>query len=291
MLVEDLVYFADPTTFNDPLDTKPTLNSDLENEALEKVLGKLVEQRVCTEMSIAATTIKYRGPKTVDHIAQQSRKSAERLLAEIRYNATNPDYEYDNPAKVLLGHYVEMELLRRYDRGVFSLAKRANCPLMWSHYGDQHKGLCLGYSLPPGTTNDVHKVRYGGSRLVNASDVAAMLNGNERARYKVDETVLLMKAKPWAYEREWRLFGPRGLRDSPLELEEVIFGMRCATSVKFAVVRALEERERAVRFYEICQQRGSFLLQKRQLDVDDLAAELPRRSRRWENLFDDLSQI
>ena len=251
MLVEDILYFADPTTFNDPLDTKPTLSTDLDGNALEVILSRLIEERANAEMSAAAKTIRYRGPKTIEHIARQSRKKAEQLLADIRYSATNPEYEIADPAQYLLGQYVQEELLRRYDKGVFSLAERANCPLMWSHYGDQHRGLCLGYSIPDAAAGNVHKIRYGGSRLVAASAVAAMLGGDEDARRRVDDAVLLKKAGPWAYEREWRLIGPRGEQNSPLELEEVVFGMRCADSVKFAVVKALEKRDRAVQFYEI----------------------------------------
>jgi len=291
MLVEDVVYFADPTTFNDPLDTKPTLKTDLDSDALAVILSQLVEQRTSAEMSAAAATIKYRGPKTVDHIARHSRKKAEQLLADIRYNATNPDYEVDDPAQFLLGQYVQDELLRRYDKGVFSLAERANCPLMWSHYGDQHRGLCLGYSVPEAATSDVHKIRYGGSRLVEASAVSAMLGGDGDARRKVDDAVLLRKAKPWAYEREWRLIGSRGEQDSPLELEEVVFGTRCSTSVKYAVVKALEGRERAVQFFEIREQSGSFLLKKRSLDTDELCVSFPRRCRSLDHVFDDLDDL
>jgi hypothetical protein len=97
------------------LDTKPTLHTDLDSDALEGILSRLIEQRTTAEMSAAAQTVKYRGPKTIDHIARQSRKKAEQLLADIRYNATNPDYEIDDPAQFLLGQYVQEELLRRYD--------------------------------------------------------------------------------------------------------------------------------------------------------------------------------
>jgi hypothetical protein len=289
MLVEDFVYFADPTTFNDPLDTKPTLHTDLDSDALEGILSRLIEQRTTAEMSAAAKTIRYSGPKTFDHIARQSRKKAEQLLADIRYNATNPDYEIDDPAQFLLGQYVQEELLRRYDKGVFSLAECANCPLMWSHYGDQHRGLCLGYSIPDAAVGDVHNIRYGGSRLVKASAVSAMLDGDDEARSKVDEAVLLRKARPWGYEREWRLIGPRGEQNSPLELEEVVFGMRCAVSVKYAIIKALEDRDRAVQFFEIREQSESFMLQKRVLDTDELCASFPRRSRSFEGIFDDLT--
>lgn len=288
MLIEDTVYFADPTTFNDPLDTKPRLNTDLDGDALEGILSRLIEVRTTAELSAAAKTISYRGPKTIEHIARQSRAAAERLLADIRYNATNPEYEVADPVRFLLGQYVQKELLRRYDKGIFSLAARPNCPLMWSHYGDQHRGVCLGYSIPDAVTATVQKVRYGGSRLVNASEVLAMLDGDEAARCSVDEAVLLKKAKPWAYEREWRLIGPRGEQNSPLELEEVVFGMRCPMAVKYAAVKGLADRSRPVRFFEIREQGGSFVLQKRILDFDELGVSLPRRWRDYDDIFEDL---
>jgi len=287
MLVEDTVYFADPSTFNDPLDTKAVLDTDIAADALEAILSQMIEARTQAEMSAAAKTIRYRGPKTLDHIARQSRKAAERLLLDIRYNATDPDYEMEDPERFLLGQYVQEELLRRYDKGVYSLAERVNCPLMWSHYGDQHRGLCLGYSVPEASTGNVEKIRYGGSRLVKASDVSAMMAGQEPARRRVDEAVLLKKAKPWAYEREWRLIGSRGQRHSPLELEEVVFGMRCPTAVRFAVVKAMENRDRPVSFFEIREQWGQFLLVKRAVDLDELKVSLPRRHRSFDHIFAD----
>ena len=57
MLVEDMVFFADPTTFNDPLDTRPTLDTDIPNAALGEILTRLIEDRASAEMSAAAKTI------------------------------------------------------------------------------------------------------------------------------------------------------------------------------------------------------------------------------------------
>jgi hypothetical protein len=277
-LISDQIFFADPSTFNDPLDTKPVLATDLEATALAEILGRLVEERVRAEMSAAAKTIKYRGPKTVNHIEVLSRRRAEQIVEEVRYNATNPEYEVGDPERVLFGQYVEDELLRRYDKGIVCLAERLNCPLMWSHYGDQHKGVCIGYSVPDRAAESLHKVSYGGSRLIDASAVAAMLNGDETARRKVDEAVLTRKAAAWRYEREWRVVGPRGAQDSLLELEEVVFGMRCSMAVKYVIVKALVDRRRPVKFYEICERSGKFLLDKHVLETGEMMASLPRRS-------------
>lgn len=285
-LVDDQLFFADPSNFNDPLDSKPTLSTDLDGDALADILTRLVEQRVSAEMSAAAKTIKYHGPKTLNHIALHSRRRAEQMIAEVRYAATNPDYEVDDPARFLFGQYIEDELLRRYDKGIVSLAERSDCPLMWSHYGDQHKGVCIGYSVPDSAAADLHKITYGGSRLIEASAVAAMLDGDDDARRRVDEAVLTRKAIDWRYEREWRLVGSRGPQDSPLELEEVVFGMRCSHTVKFAIVRALERRRRPVKFYEIRERRGRFLLGRYVLDTDELSVSLPRRALELRDFFE-----
>jgi hypothetical protein len=286
MLVEDRLFFADPSTFNDPLDAKPRLDADLDAAALEQVLEQLVVQRVEAELSAAAKTIRYKGPKTLDHIARQSQQTFARLLENIRYNATDPEHENEDPLQYLLGRNVETELLRRYDKGIVSLAARPDSPLMWSHYGDQHHGLCVGYAVPEDAS--LHQVRYGGRPLVKASHVQAMLRGQARARELVDEAVLLRKAPDWGYEDEWRLIGDRGAQDSPLELCEIVFGMRCPTAVQYSVFRALETRQQGLEFHAIWRRPGTFDLVKEVLDTDELCRSLPRRARANLDWFDEI---
>ncbi len=279
MVVSDNVYYADPSTFNDPLDTRPSLETNLDEAELEKILRSFVERRTSVDMSAAANTIKYRGPKTMDHIKRHSRRQADQLIEEIKFHAMDPEYDSEDQQRLLLGHYIEVELLRQYDKGIVSLAERATCPLMWSHYGDQHGGVCIGYSVPVTAAGNLYKVKYGGSRLVEASKVAAMLVGNDVARGQVDEAVLLRKAASWGYEREWRLIRPRGLQNSPLELEEIIFGMRCKASAKYAVMKALEGRDRPVKFFEMREVSGTFKLKKYALNYDnELFVHFPKRS-------------
>ena len=95
MLVSDEIYYSDLSTFNDPLDTRPSLSVDVPVDGLVKMLLRLFEQRISAEMSAAAKTIKYSGPKTIDHIKRHSRRQAEQLITEILYNATNPEYDDD----------------------------------------------------------------------------------------------------------------------------------------------------------------------------------------------------
>jgi hypothetical protein len=251
---------------------------------------ELIRLRIEAQMRTGAKQVKYRGPKTQAHIEEQSRKIAENKLGVIAYNATNPDYQdaWDDPYRKLLSYELERELLLRYDRGVLSLGRRYNCPLMWSHYGDQHQGICVGYGIPEGLQGQLFQVKYGGQRTVRASLVSAMLRGEAGAQSAVDEAVLLRKARDWSYEKEWRLLGSRGTKDSPLELVEVLFGMRCTDGVKHAVASSLARRTPIVKLYEMHEVASTFTLKRRRYNEEENAHYYPRRALTAVEGFEDV---
>ena len=291
-LVADEVFFADPSSFNDPLDTKPCVEADLALAELQGILRTLIERREAADLRSAAKSIGYRGPNTATRIEDRSRRRAKAVLDDLAYHATNP--EYSEAVEVihmrLVARKIEDELLKRYSTGIYCLGTRASCPLMWSHYGDQHRGLCIGYTVPDNERSNLFKVHYGGSRLVRTSLVAEMLAGDSAATEAVNNAVLLRKAIDWKYEREWRLLGPRGNQRSPLELSSVTFGMRCSSTVQHAVAKALEGRDQDVKFYAMREQRGSFTLSRRRLDLDDLSRGYPFRSLTALEGFEDESE-
>ena len=291
-LVADEVYFADPSSFNDPLDTRPCVEADLEVSELQDVLRTLVERRESATLLTAAKSIGYRGPNTTTRIEERSKRRAKAVLDDLKYHSTNPERSgtETDAHRFLLTSEIESELLKRYSKGIYCLGTRTSCPLMWSHYGDQHRGLCIGYTVPDRERSNLFKVQYGGSRLVLTSDVASMLAGDSAAAKAVDSAVLLQKANDWKYEREWRLLGPRGNQRSPLELSSVTFGMRCSSTVQHAVVKALEGRDMDVKFYEMHEQRGSFKLSRRTLNVDELGASYPARALTALEAFEDADE-
>ena len=290
MVVGDQLHFADPSTFNDPLDTRPSLDDDVDESELERILRILIERSTSAEMRAGAKAMKLTEARSKDWIEKHSRRQAKRRIAEIEYGASNPDYDFETALSSQLRYCIELELLRGYEKGIVSFAERDDCPLMWSHYGDQHRGICLGYSVPEKSTGDVEKVAYGGDRLVKASDVGAMLDGNDEARARVDAAVMLRKAESWSYEREWRLIGGRGTGGSPLELEEIIFGMKCKESVKYTIMKALEDRSRSVEFREMREEQGTFNLRKDELIYDgELFVHFPQRHLDLLEGFEDLT--
>jgi hypothetical protein len=175
--------------------------------------------------------------------------------------------------------------MRQYSKGIFSMGERPDCPLMWSHYGDQHRGICIGYSVPSDMAPHLYQISYGGSRSVKAQDIQAMVDGDESARKRVDKAVLCRKAAEWSYEQEWRLIGERGPQWSRLEMKEVIFGLKCGSSVRYSIISALQDREKPVKFSEIVEKDGTFDLIKRRYDDVEMMARFPMRSRDVIDMF------
>jgi hypothetical protein len=128
-------------------------------------------------------------------------------------------------------------------RGLLCFSADWRNPVVWAHYADKHKGLCIGFEIPKGR-NIIKVVKYVSKRLPfpvppKIADAEAML---------------FTKFSSWRYERELRIWAALndeqdGLYysdfDNTLRLVEVIAGARC-TVPRSAVVRALGPLQREI---------------------------------------------
>lgn len=279
-LCYDRVYYADPANFNDPLDCRPVVVPDLGRAELESLLAQLVVNRSAKEIDTAMKKVRLRGEKAAARRNALTESEARELVGEIDYNATNP--EVDDPDAYIrdaFGLAIERELRKTHEIGVLCLSSKFDSPLMWSHYADQHRGVCIEYDVSELRPEALHKVSYGQSREVLASQIRDwVLHDNLAARQAIDKACLLTKSREWAYEGEWRLLGEVGLQDSPMRLKSVIFGMRCADVLKYTVVKALQGGPQKVKFWEITQPTLRFELKRSRLDLDGLMQGMPRTS-------------
>ncbi|MDQ3181107.1 MAG: DUF2971 domain-containing protein, partial [Acidobacteriota bacterium] len=84
-------------------------------------------------------------------------------------------------------------------KGVLCFSRSWKNPVLWSHYGDKHKGICLGFDIPDTL---LEKVIYKGERL--PIDVEKELNeGNLNGR--MEKKLLITKFEHWSYEEEERV--------------------------------------------------------------------------------------
>lgn len=285
----DQLHFAPPDSFNDPFDCRPVIKSDSNNQELRETLGLLIQKRVLAEIKDSLRKAKIKGDKAEAYAMSSANKEVSRILENIAYEATNPEYQCgeQDAENLILTTEVRDELMSQYDRGVCCFASTFNNPLLWSHYADHHRGICVGYSVKRHPQPHLHRVVYGGSRVIRTSTIVrAVLKNDQEAKGDLDRDVLLRKAGGWKYEREMRLFGQRGLRDSPLLLSDVTFGLRCPEVLKYVVYSALRSRKNDVNFYEIVSGEEEFRLKRCKIDADDLERSYPMTAISGEEMFD-----
>lgn len=293
-LCHDRMYFAHPGTFNDPLDCSPTLERDSPLEELRNLLSILVRRRVRAEVLSSLSQARVKGEGATAHAEKRAMSEARNELANIAYNATNPEYTVSETEAEgwLLTSQIENELRRHYERGVCCFSTTYASPLLWSHYGDQHRGLCAGYGLDRRPKPEIHKVVYGGDRSVRTSVlIRALVNQDSSAKKELDRDVLLRKARGWNYEKEYRLLGVQGDQDSPLLLKEITFGLRCPMSVVHTVIKALAGRGANMRYFQMYEVQGRFVLRRSEVDLQELDMYLPKTAQSGEEVFGELDDI
>lgn len=287
-LCHDQLHFADPTAFNDPLDCQPTVEANSDMDELRRLLAEQIKRRVEAETLASMKNARLKGNNAALHAKRLGEQAARSELANIAYHATNPDYECSEieAERWLLTNEIQRELLKRYDRGVCCFSSTVDNPLLWSHYGDQHRGVCIGYGLNREPKPKLHKVLYGGSRTVETSLIAnALLKKDPDSQELLDRNVLLRKASPWRYEREWRLLGDRGVQESCLAMKDVTFGLRCPAAVIHSVIAALESREDTVKFYQMSEVEGSFKLKRKPVELYEGPPLFPHTARSGLEIF------
>ena len=95
----------------------------------------------------------------------------------------------------------------KLDIGMCSFSEVHNHELMWAHYANHFKGICIAYNLPNLLKNlgsDTTFVRM----FYNEAEPTVRLT--KKPTLELAKMVLSYKNYRWLYEREWRMLGPLG---------------------------------------------------------------------------------
>jgi hypothetical protein len=128
--------------------------------------------------------------------------------------------------------------------GICCFSERWNSILMWSHYADKHRGICLGFN-----TKDLvgradclfEKIR----RKKSSPSFDFKKMGHEAGQDEFISNYIFTKASDWAYEKEWRLVifdKGRQMIESPMRLQAVIFGLRTSPDDEQHIKKLLNHR-------------------------------------------------
>jgi len=145
---------------------------------------------------------------------------------------------YVNPEFHELINQAENEI-KNY--GVFSGSHRPalNSAMMWSHYADSHKGVCLIYAMPmnpkkfykPNQIKGIQNVKYGNNLLTEwIKELPNKQDIHDKAFLELYKTKLTIKGTCWEYEDEVRMI--RNISGIvPIDksyLQHVCFGLETA---------------------------------------------------------------
>lgn len=261
MLGEGEIYFSQPAQFNDPFDCSPTVLIDVEVKQLERLWRRL-------QMNDA----------TNDEVTKR--------LSHHRYMATEYG-SYDDGElgartyrNFLVDDIDEHVKAHFAGRGVLSLASRWDNPLMWSHYADEHRGLCIEFDTGGHHCERLEPVAYTSTRYLRVSDLCAWhLDQSRGAEEKIGRQFFFAKSPRWRYEREWRAISSHaGVGDAPFRITAVYLGLRCDRSITTAVVKMLADERNRIAFYGMWSKGDGFELGRYPLAIDEILATGVRMS-------------
>lgn len=83
--------------------------------------------------------------------------------------------------------------------GFVCFSNKYSNPVLWSHYADHHRGVCLGFEIPD---KILTKVKYAKER----TSPDRLLSKNVSTKFEAMMECLSLKFSHWRYESERRLF-------------------------------------------------------------------------------------
>lgn len=149
--------------------------------------------------------------------------------------------------------------LPRLDEKTFQIIKKEKTEngipdylngLMWAHYADSHKGVCIKYHFPNSFTKFVHN-----SDGITCFFYDVIYSDSDISQYSNKDSInmkdaFFLKGKQWEYENELRLLyfdvkGREGYKVIKAEncIEAIYFGLRCSEEDKTTIMNILKDKK------------------------------------------------
>lgn len=183
----------------------------------------------------------------------------ERRLKISRIHELNDPFEltpYDLSDRILREDFLRFRDQEGLCHGLLCFSKDWCDPLIWAHYSDKHRGICLGFEIP-----DIK-----GDRETDIFDFVRYVDGplsfptgfpdlSHSQKDHIVQDILFTKYSNWKYEQEIRSWSRLDDEENgiffcdfggTLGLAEVIMGAKCVVSRK-TIVRALGSLKTDVR--------------------------------------------
>ncbi len=162
---------------------------------------------------------------------QWLKNSNDELFAHLAYLGKDANEESLNEIRSASLSFQKTISREISELGVTCFTSEPLHPLMWAHYGDCHRGICIGYKQEGILKDEDHfkPVSYDRPKKV-ALDAIRLCRDNLESLSDTLEDIVFRKLPEWEYENEWRLMVMRPadrLISLPSPVESVTFGLKC----------------------------------------------------------------
>ena len=205
-LVDDTIWLADPSSLNDPYDCSHWVDLDQ--------LAKMIFRRELPTIIKLNKQENVISPEVINQIMSSNEpfiSYIETMLLmepiekreELRHISTIEWEQMKESNSRNASNYLKGKLK------LCSFSERLDSIVMWSHYADLIRGLCIEYDITSYSCEDyqrkhLYPVIYSDTMVDATRFVILKVNGDDVNRL-FPLLVGLVKARDWSYEREWRL--------------------------------------------------------------------------------------
>ena len=222
------LYFPTISEINDPFDCRVLLKRDASRRKQWKWVQEKLAPQYGTTDPVELVFQWFKDPKVVG--TSFTREMAVEFIKKKQWRQLDPNNR---------AGYWNILRTREANVRMFCFSAANDDILMWSHYAQNHHGVCIGFDI---NSNPVFEktaqVRY--AKKYPQADYYSVTNE------QYYEYSLLTKSDHWKYEKEWRLIltNTTGLRNpvhhfNPPFLRELIFGCQTSDSEKYEIMEWL----------------------------------------------------
>ncbi|WP_378956784.1 DUF2971 domain-containing protein [Pelosinus sp. sgz500959] len=240
-LIHSILYFQAPSLMNDPFDTSPSFQVNYNKKiSLHHFIDLFEKDRLLPKAAKRKATKEFKNTKRAEEYARQ-------LTNRIKKHV-----------------------------GICCFTTKPDNLLMWAHYADYHRGICLQFDFPSDQTIipvpsklSKHlsailpqKVDYRRNR-----PIFTLFNKN----FKEVKDYCLIKSDDWVYEDEYRAITPEYVGPAnynPIYLSGIILGCRTTQSDFNEIRYVVKKMPFQPRLYKTVVKKNEFALEIKQLSVN-----------------------
>jgi hypothetical protein len=168
---------------------------------------------------------------------------------------------------------------------IFCMSRNYNNILMWSHYADAHKGICVGFNISHIDENSLAiKCRDGylektKTKGLNYLPIYHVVYNIEKPKpyniikdnHQKIRDFMYSKSIDWQYEEEYRVvLNDEILLKNPVKIElteikEIIFGLKMSDSNRIMIKEIMKDILKNIEIYEMIKVDGKYKIEKQRI--------------------------